>query len=413
MKQITVLAVLIILSISGSFAQDKNLKKIEADFNNGKYEKCISRADKYISTNSKTALPYFLQSFSYFELYKSNSDLTNLKSSGKLLSKGITKNQSEVYIAEYSDKFNELKDTLHKVADRLYAQKPAKSKVYYKYLAEIYNDTTAQYHEFYDPKDNRPDADIIKDMKAGKLNQTDNKGMKQGKWKKVYDNGRPAYEVTFKDNKPVGELIRYHRNGQVQAKLNYEKDGITANAKLFNEFGKLIAEGKYIGKKKEGEWKYYDNEILIKLEFYKDGKLEGKQKIYYNDGKIYDEKIFVNGVENGLWVKYHHNGQVALKCQVKDGKFNGNLLRWYPSGTQEVIGQYVNDLPEGKWTYFSEDGSQKQDINYVKGVPENQAELDEKQAEEYKKTLEMSKRLLDPADYRTNPEEYKRKTEGN
>ncbi|GAH37310.1 unnamed protein product, partial [marine sediment metagenome] len=38
------------------------------------------------------------------------------------------------------------------------------------------------------------------------LNQVDKNGLKQGYWKKYYDNGNIKYEGYFKNDKPTGEL---------------------------------------------------------------------------------------------------------------------------------------------------------------------------------------------------------------
>ncbi len=393
-----------------SFAQDKKVEKIQAAYQSGAYEKCIKSAEKYVAENPKPALPYFMISFSYFELYRNNLLDDNLKNSAKFLSKGIGKEKGEVYVAEYFEKFNEIKDTLHAVANRTYNEKPQKSKPYYKFLAEIYNDTTLRYRELFEDA-GRPDAEIIKEMREGTLNQTDASGKKQGKWKKVYDNGNVAYEVTFKDDKPQGEMLRYHKSGVIQAKLRFQPDGVTADAQLFDEFGKKIAEGRYVGKIKTGTWNYFENDKLRRVEPYnQSGELNGKQIIYYDNGKVYDEKNFVNGVENGTWAKYYADGSQMLLSTVKDGKLEGKFQKWHSNGNIETTGQYVNDVSDGKWVYTSDDSSQKEEIIYHNGVPENKDELNEKESEQYRKTLEDSKRLIDPQDYKTNPEEYLNKS---
>lgn len=388
-------------------AQDRKLKKIRSKYEDGDYEKCIKLSDKYLEDNYSEALPYFMQGFSYFELFKQKNENDLLLDGARILNRGIARRKSEVFIAEYPQAFNDMKDSLESVGNRIYKQEPDKSKLYYKYLAEIYNDTTIRYRELYIEAD-RPDSEIIKAMREGRINQTDKEGRKQGLWKKVYDNGNTAYEVTFKDDKPVGEMVRYHRNSRVMARMEFEEDGKTAYTKLYDKYGNFIAEGKYLNKQKEGEWKYYQDEALIQKEHYKNGKRDGEQKIFYSNGNLYDIKHFENGTENGMWIKYHRNGKEMLKAEVADGELNGNILRWYPSGQQEVIGQYENDLPVGTWTYFSDDGKNKETITYKDGVPENIDEIEEKQAEEYQKTLEMSKRLVDPQNFKGNPEEYNR-----
>ena len=44
-----------------------------------------------------------------------------------------------------------------------------------------------------------------------KLNQVDAQGKKQGFWTKKDAEGKLIYEATFKDDKPIGEMKRFHR----------------------------------------------------------------------------------------------------------------------------------------------------------------------------------------------------------
>jgi antitoxin component YwqK of YwqJK toxin-antitoxin module len=51
-----------------------------------------------------------------------------------------------------------------------------------------------------------------------------------------------------------------------------------------------------------GEWKYYHqaSKIVMTLENYKNGKLEGLRSVYYPSGKIAEEISYLNNIKNGL-----------------------------------------------------------------------------------------------------------------
>ncbi|MCF6365706.1 MAG: hypothetical protein L3J35_05830 [Bacteroidales bacterium] len=400
---------LIIISISAfsitSFSQDKKILKIESYFNQAEYNKCISKSNDYISKNDKQPAPYFYLAMSEYEIYKKQSDIKTFKSIVKNLYKGLKKDKDLKYKKLFETELNDIHTILKTNAYNYYEANKNQSRFYYDYLAKIYNDTLEQYNEVVLNIEPRPDAKIIELIKKGELNQTDENGLKQGKWKKVYSNGVTAYEVFFKDNKPTGELKRYHENGTLSSLLDYDDEGKFAHANFYNEKGKKISEGTYKGKQKVGKWIYFKEDTKIKEEEYKDGKLHGFQITYFDNGQIYDKKKFVNGIQIGVWEKYHKNGKPSLKAFLVNGLMDGPVLRYYPSGLIEVKGQYKNDLKEGKWTFYSEDG-ETDIIEYKKGVDINEAEVEKKESEEYKKNIEKGKNLLDPANFKDNPEDY-------
>ena len=96
-------------------------------------------------------------------------------------------------------------------------------------------------------------------MAQNKQNQIDSMGRKQGFWVKKDNEGRLLYQATFKDDKPVGEMKRFHPNGVVKAILTFAEGSSESDAQLFDEKGKLVAQGKYTDQKKTGEWKYFSD----------------------------------------------------------------------------------------------------------------------------------------------------------
>lgn len=61
-------------------------------------------------------------------------------------------------------------------------------------------------------------------LAQNKINQTDSQGRKQGAWVKKDVEGKLIYQATFKDDKPVGEMKRFHPNGVVKAILNFTEE---------------------------------------------------------------------------------------------------------------------------------------------------------------------------------------------
>ncbi len=231
-------------------------------------------------------------------------------------------------------------------------------------------------------------------IKYGKtINYTDNNGMKQGHWEKKYDNGNIRYTGSFKNNKPVGEFRRFYKSGTLQSILVYSKDGKSAKATFYYENGKLAAEGKYFGTKKDSIWKYYSfyGGHLSNEESYIKGKKDGYSREYYSDSTISQEKIWKNGTLDGSWRMWFPGKKTRLETQYVNGKLSGPFKTYYPDGTLEISGVYKNDIRIGKWTYTDKETKKTKIINYVDGLPENQDEID-KSFEESMKDFELNKK---------------------
>ena len=388
------------------YSQDKKLVKIENYYNKGKYEKCISKAKEYISGNKHIAAPYYFIGMSYFQEFKSLKDNFSVKSAGKYIYKGKRKENHEVYDEKFKNELDSFHIVLKNYAANYFDANKKLSKPYFDYLAKIYKDTLKQYHEIFKEEESRPDAEIVRLTEEGKINQTDENGLKQGKWMKVYSNGNTAYEVYFKDDKPIGELKRYHENGKLSTILEYNEKGDTANAKFYDENENLISEGTYAGKKKTGKWIYYQKNIKVKEENFKDDSLQGAQIIFWDNGQIYDKRMYDNGLQTEYWEKYYKNGKHFLKAKIVNGKMEGPMLRWYKTGQIEVKGQYKNDLKEGVWIFYGKKEGEKDTITYKHGHDINEAAVEKRESEKYQKNIEKGKNIADPENYQSNPYDY-------
>ena len=117
-------------------------------------------------------------------------------------------------------------------------------------------------------------------------NKTDSKGKKQGAWSKTYPNGAVMYEGSFQDDKPTGLFKHFYDSGKLKIEQNY-LTGDVSEVKMYENDGKTIAAtGKYNGKHKEGEWKYYLENRLVLTENFKDGKKEGATIVYSKLGTV-------------------------------------------------------------------------------------------------------------------------------
>jgi len=102
---------------------------------------------------------------------------------------------------------------------------------------------------------------------------------------------------------------------------------------------------------------------------------QGYWKLYFpynNDSILSEEGLFVNNVEDGLWIKYHDNGQVREIIHYKNGKLDGVRISISKKGKLNEQEFFLNGQYHGLQLYFHDTAKKKIEINYVHGMKEGQ-----------------------------------------
>lgn len=230
------------------------------------------------------------------------------------------------------------------------------------------------------------------------FNHTDTKGLKQGYWKKYYPNGKLMYQGFFEDDRPVGEMKRYFKSGNLKAILIFNEKSDYSSAKIYYEDGALASEGFYAGSKKDSIWKYYSyyDRQLKSSETYQKGMKQGFSRQYYPGGNCFEKIEWKNNLKDGIWEQYFEDGSLKLKGQYIHGKLTGNFIVYYSKGQPMVAGGYKEDKREGDWMYYNENGSVNQMIKYSDGQPLNEKELTRQQQDFFRKIEQNIGRYREP-----------------
>jgi antitoxin component YwqK of YwqJK toxin-antitoxin module len=231
-----------------------------------------------------------------------------------------------------------------------------------------------------------------------KINITDQKGLKQGRWIKKYPNQNVMYDGFFVDDHPVGEFKRYFEDNKLSSVLVYSKDGKEANATIFHPNGYIASRGLYINQLKEGKWQFFSaifNGYLLSEEFYIKNIRNGPSLKFYPDSTVAEKVFYINDVKHGEWTQYYPDGTLCLKSNYLNGKVNGKFESWYENGAIQFSGQYKNDLKNGPWLIFNDKGSVKYKIDYKDGITKDRRmAIDES---DYLDSLETNKgKIADP-----------------
>lgn len=189
------------------------------------------------------------------------------------------------------------------------------------------------------------------------VNKLDEKGNKHGLWKGVYEaSKRPRYEGTFEHGKEVGVFTYYDDTvlKSVIATREFNKNDASAYTTFFDQKKNIVSEGKVVNKLHEGQWKYYHeaSKVIMTLENYKNGKLEGIRSVYFPSGKIAEETMYVNGIRDGIYKKYAENGIILEDATYKNGEFHGMATYKDPLGNVVAKGLFKDGKKVGIWEFF-------------------------------------------------------------
>ncbi len=233
------------------------------------------------------------------------------------------------------------------------------------------------------------------------LNRIDSQGRKQGYWEKHRPDGSLLYQGYFLDGRPVGKFKRFYDDGSLRALLFYHPHDDTVDVTFYYNTGRIAATGKYLRKKKEGEWKYYSyyTDSLSFIEHYRNGIKEGPSIKFYANGDTAEVILYRNGKKEGRWVQYYDNGQLKLTATYHNDRLEGTFTMYWPDGKNMLQGQYHQDVRNGKWYLFDKKGNLRKAISYTDGIPDNLEELTREESA-LLDSLERNKgRFLDPEKY--------------
>lgn len=250
-----------------------------------------------------------------------------------------------------------------------------------------------------------------------RINRTDSKGLKQGRWKYFYDSWVVKSEGVFKDDKKNGyfktydeegmlltvkkyvndveqieapELTSlslktdYYPSGKVKTVASYNGNTPEGVRREYNEEGKITAG--YIFKKgiltgegivdeegdKQGAWKeYYEDGTLRSTGSYIKNKPVGEWKYYFENGKLESVgKYTQKGALDATWRWYYDNGTLRRQQSYIAGLEDGEYEEYDETGKQIVKGQYIEGLEEGEWItdfgYYKEIGNYKSGARFGK-----------------------------------------------
>ena len=191
--------------------------------------------------------------------------------------------------------------------------------------------------------------------KGDTINDTDKKGLKQGIWKRYYEDDTLFTISRYSDGMPVGTTSTYYSNGARKAAVVHT--GNRSMMKGFHDNDTVMVQGGYVNLQKDGTWKYFrKNGNLSAVESYKSGMKEGVWKVFYANGQLSEECTWKDDKRQGPFRKFFENGKMKFDALNTNDSFNGKCRMFHHNGQIWFTGYYVKGLQEGTWIYNSEKG---------------------------------------------------------
>jgi antitoxin component YwqK of YwqJK toxin-antitoxin module len=104
--------------------------------------------------------------------------------------------------------------------------------------------------------------------------------------------------------------------------------------------------------------------------FVKNGKKEGLETGYYQNGKVRCKCFYKNSKKEGEETRYTPEGVLWQKCNYKNDGFNGEVRTYYrETGIICRMCTYKNDLPHGEYAEYDNYGRLIWKTVYEYGLP--------------------------------------------
>lgn len=196
----------------------------------------------------------------------------------------------------------------------------------------------------------------------------DIKGMKQGSWKEYYTEGILRAEGDYKDGARVGKWKFYHLNEKLEQVGVYRKGGKPHGDWVwYYDNGLVRREETYINGKEDGELIEYDEQgTIIKKGFYVDGLQDGEWII--NTGDYIEKGFYIEGMMHGIWQgEFKSTGKTAFEGEYIEDEPNGKHTYYYPNGKKMLEGKYEVGLKMGDWKRYDQNGLVVLTVEYREG----------------------------------------------
>ena len=189
-----------------------------------------------------------------------------------------------------------------------------------------------------------------------------------------YRNGVVETQIKIVNGKQDSVGVSYYESGCPQSKMTFVI-GIMDGPTIFyyDSTGKKQIEENFNMGKKEGEFITFQNNEkndTVKLETYKDDKLNGIKKDFFENGKVKRVVNYKDGLPDGKHKQYDEDGKLAVDIGFKEGKNHGVWTYYFEDGKTANTQNWNKGVKNGEFKTMDDKGLILKQEFFKKGIPE-------------------------------------------
>jgi antitoxin component YwqK of YwqJK toxin-antitoxin module/Tfp pilus assembly protein PilF len=227
----------------------------------------------------------------------------------------------------------------------------------------------------------------------GQLSETGSyqNNLNDGEWKNYYDNGKLKSKTvyingnlegieelydedgslsdTYSYKKGVldGEALSYNKNHKLYARFQFS-NSVLQSVLYFDNAGKQLSSSERINKRLDLKIFLPDGTLNTERTIDDKGQVEGKETVFFSNGKVKSVTEHNEGAKNGQSIEYYLNGRKKAESTMKNGKPEGYTVSYYPNGNIQVEGWLSDGQPIGYWNYYDYFGRLTAKRYFVDGI---------------------------------------------
>ncbi|MCT4589371.1 MAG: hypothetical protein N4A71_16220 [Carboxylicivirga sp.] len=163
-------------------------------------------------------------------------------------------------------------------------------------------------------------------------------GLRYGKWISYYTNGKKR-EIGEYEN----EIYKIQNSWDSEGKAMVV-DGNGDYQSYYDDETKIHQTGQVLNGLREGTWStlYESTQSLYQVDNYKAGRQLGESKVYYETGELYASGQMKDNIQDGEWNWYYISGVHSSKVTFRNGKKEGTQIMWGEDGKKTKEEYYAN-----------------------------------------------------------------------
>lgn len=98
-------------------------------------------------------------------------------------------------------------------------------------------------------------------------------------------------------------------------------------------------------------------------------RIDGKEHLvkevqYHPNGKKYIEGGYKDDLRDGFWASWYDDGQLWSEGEFRNGKSHGRRTVYHPNGQKYYEGTFDMGKRTGVWVFYNEEGLKIKEVNY-------------------------------------------------